>query len=190
MCKEYFYLNIIMKLVVWLWNPWLKYVKTRHNIWFSFMDKWVELNNLWIWKFESKYKAELLQTEFQWQKILLCKPQTYMNLSWEAVAPLARFYKIEANDILIVHDEIDFVVGRIALKFWWSSAGHNWLKSIIEKLGTRDFWRLRIWVDRPMNSSDVVDWVLSPFKPEEKKILIEKQNEIFNLIEDFLVKKG
>jgi PTH1 family peptidyl-tRNA hydrolase len=178
-----------MKLVVWLWNPWLKYNKTRHNVWFSFIDKWVDINGLWMWRFESKYKADIIFADYKWEKLVLCKPQTYMNLSWEAVAPVARFYKISSNDILVLHDEIDFVTWRIALKYWWSSAGHNGLKSIIEKLGTRDFWRLRIWVDRPVNSSDVVDWVLSSFKPEEKKILVEKEGEIFNYIEDFLVKK-
>ncbi len=178
-----------MKLVVWLWNPWQKYEKTRHNVWFFFVNKWVDACNLWIWKFESKYKAEIFQTNYHWEKILLCKPQTYMNLSGEAVAPLARFFKIECKDILIIHDEIDFITWRVALKFWGSSAGHNWLKSIIEKLGTRDFWRLRIGVDRPATSAWVVDRVLSSFKPNEKQILVEKQDEIFNLIDNFLLKK-
>ena len=178
-----------MKLVVWLWNPWQKYEKTRHNVWFFFVNKWVDAYNLWIWKFESKYKAEILQTNYHWEKIILCKPQTYMNLSGEAVAPLARFFKIECKDILIIHDEIDFIIWRVALKFWGSSAGHNWLKSIIEKLWTHDFWRLRIGVDRPVSSKDVVDWVLSSFKPQEKEILIEKEDEIFSLIDNFLLKK-
>ena len=178
-----------MKLIVWLWNPWTKYEKTRHNIWFAFINQWVESRFLWNWEFESKYKAELIITEINCEKIVLCKPQTYMNLSWEAVGPLAKFYKVSWKDILVIHDEIDFVTWRIALKFWGSPAGHNWLKSIIEKLGTRDFWRLRIGVDRPATSAWVVDWVLSSFKPNEKEILIEKQDEIFKLIEDFLVKK-
>ena len=178
-----------MKLVVWLWNPWAKYDKTRHNIWFTFINHWVESKSLWNWKFESKYKAEIINAEFDWEKIIICKPQTYMNLSWESVAPLAKFYKVIWKDILIVHDEIDFITWRIALKFWGSPAGHNWLKSIIEKLGTRDFWRLRIGVDRPATSAWVVDRVLSSFKPNEKQILIEKQDEIFNLIDNFLLKK-
>ena len=154
------------------------------------LERFLDCEKVGELKYDNKRKAEMLQTDQFWERVIFCAPQTYMNLSWEAVAPIARFYKIESNDILIIHDEIDFVVGRIALKFWWSSAGHNWLKSIIEKLGTRDFWRLRIWVDRPVDHSDVVDWVLSSFKSEEKKILIEKQDEIFNLIEDFLLKKG
>ena len=189
MCYVIYKIIYNMKLIVWLWNPWVKYDKTRHNVWFSFIDKWNDRNWFWIWKYEVKYKAEIITSEINWEKILLCKPQTYMNLSWESVGLLARFYKVEWKDILVIHDEIDFVTWRIALKFWWSSAGHNWLKSIIEKLWTRDFWRLRIGVDRPVNSKDVVDWVLSSFKPQEKEILIEKEDEIFNLIDNFLLKK-
>lgn len=109
-----------------------------------------------------------------------------MNLSGEAVAPLARFYKIEAKDILVVHDEIDFVTGRLALKLGGSAAGHNGLKSIIQKLGSTDFRRLRIGVDRPTVSSQVADWVLSSFKSEEKDLLQKKQDEVFDLIEQFL----
>ena len=178
-----------MKLIVWLWNPWVKYEKTRHNIWFTFINQWVDFMWFWSWKFESKYKAEIITTEISWEKLILCKPQTYMNLSGEAVWPLAKFYKVSWKDILIIHDEIDFVTWRIALKFWGSSAGHNWLKSIIEKLWTRDFWRLRIGVDRPAVQSWVVDRVLSSFRPNEKELLVEKQDEIFNLIDEFLTKK-
>lgn len=109
-----------------------------------------------------------------------------MNLSGEAVALLARFYKIEAKDILVVHDEIDFVTGRLALKLGGSAAGHNGLKSIIQKFGSADFYRLRIGVDRPAVSSQVADWVLSSFKPEERTLLEQKQGEVFDLIDQFL----
>ena len=139
-----------------------------------------------LWKQESKYKAEVAIWEKNGEKLLLCKPQTYMNLSGEAVAPLARFYKIEAKDILVVHDEIDFVTGRLALKLGGSAAGHNGLKSIIQKFGSADFYRLRIGVDRPAVSSQVADWVLSSFKPEERTLLEQKQGEVFDLIDQFL----
>ena len=112
-----------------------------------------------------------------------------MNLSGEAVAPLVRFYKIEVKDILVVHDEIDFVTGRLALKLGWSAAGHNGLKSIIQKLGSADFYRLRIGVDRPAVSSQVADWVLSGFKPEEREMLQDRQGDVFALIEEFLNKE-
>ena len=182
----YFLSEKLMKLIVGLWNPWPKHETTRHNIWFHFLDLWNQYSALWAWNYENKYKAELISAEWKGEKILLCKPQTYMNLSGESVAPLARFFKISAASILVLHDEIDFVTGRIALKFWWSPAGHNGLKSIIEKLGTKDFWRVRIGVDRPAVQSQVVDRVLSSFKPEEKHTLEEKTGEVFGCIEDFL----
>ncbi|MBB1557663.1 MAG: aminoacyl-tRNA hydrolase [candidate division SR1 bacterium] len=175
-----------MKLLVGLGNPGQKYENTRHNIGFRFLDERASWNQLGNWKFESKYKAEIIKGNIGGEQILLCKPQTYMNLSGEAVAPLARFYQIPPENILVLHDEIDFVTGRIALKLGGSAAGHNGLKSIIEKLGTRDFWRLRIGVDRPAVSSQVSDWVLSSFKPEEKKLLADKQSEIFSFIDEFL----
>lgn len=174
-----------MKLIVWLGNPGLKYDKTRHNIGFVMVDARAE-QEWFLWKQESKYKAEVAIWEKNGEKLLLCKPQTYMNLSGEAVAPLARFYKIEAKDILVVHDEIDFVTGRLALKLGGSAAGHNGLKNIIQKFGSADFYRLRIGVDRPAVSSQVADWVLSSFKPEERTLLEQKQGEVFDLIDQFL----
>ena len=176
-----------MKLIVGLWNPGQKYDKTRHNIGFAMLDARAAQEGF-SRKYESKYKADIALWERWGEKILLCKPQTYMNLSGEAVAPLVRFYKIEVKDILMVHDEIDFVTGRLALKLGWSAAGHNGLKSIIQKLGSADFYRLRIGVDRPAVSSQVADWVLSGFKPEERTLLQDRQGEVFALIEEFLNK--
>lgn len=175
-----------MKLIVGLGNPGAKYEKTRHNIGFHFLDKRVFWEQLGTWKFEAKYKAEMLACMRNGEQLLLCKPQTYMNLSGESVASIARFYKIASQDILVLHDEIDFVVARVALKLGGSAAGHNGLKSIIEKLGSRDFWRLRIGVDRPAVSTQVADWVLSSFKPDEKQKLEEKSDEIFGYIQEFL----
>lgn len=177
-----------MKLIVGLGNPWPQYTKTRHNIGFHFLDLRNQHTLQENWKYEKKYKAELVQTNFAETPLLLCKPQTYMNLSWTAIAPLAQFYKITPKDILILHDEIDFPTARIALKFWGSAAGHNGLKSTIEKLWTKDFRRLRIGVDRPAQSSQVADRVLSNFKTEEKSALEAQTETIFSLIEDFIGK--
>lgn len=177
-----------MKLIVWLGNPWQKYEKTRHNIGFVVLDERAEKQCAGSRKFDSKYKAEITTLELGGEKILLCKPQTYMNLSGEAVAALVRFFKLFPGDILVLHDEIDFLTWRLALKLGGSPAGHNGLKSIIEKIGSREFWRLRIGVDRPVVSSQVSDWVLSGFKPEERQLLNEKRDQIFELIEEFLKK--
>lgn len=175
-----------MKLIVGLGNPWKEYEKTRHNIWFIMLDRFVDENKLGIFSFDKKYSWEILITEMDGEKIVFCKPQTFMNRSGDAVAPLANFYKIESKNILVLHDEIDFITGRIAFKFGWSPAGHNWLKSLIARLGTPDFARIRIWVDRPLDNKFVADWVLSTFKPEEKKLLEEKYDEVEKLIWEFL----
>ena len=177
-----------MKLVVWLGNPWQLYKTTRHNIWATMLEKFLDWEKIWELKYDNKWKAEILTTDEFWDKMIFCFPQTYMNLSGESVWPLAQFYKIPPENILVLHDEIDFVVGRIAMKKWWSAAWHNGLKSIISKLWTNDFWRIRIGVDRPATSNMVADYVLSTFKPNEKELIEKIENQIFDLVMDFLKK--
>ena len=134
-----------MKLVVWLWNPWQQYKATRHNIWATMLERFLVWEKIGELKYDNKWKAEILTTDQFGEKVIFCAPQTYMNLSGESVWPLGQFYKISAENILVLHDEIDFVVWRIAMKKWWSAAWHNWLRSIIAKLWTKDFWRIRIY---------------------------------------------
>lgn len=219
-----------MKLIVGLGNPWKEYEKTRHNIWFVMLDRFIKTNKLGKFSFDKKYIAEILTTDIndilnhqrnQWNaislddwvitttwdtvstkkmkwlqlskavrynRVIFCKPQTFMNRSWNAVAPLANFYKIETKDILVLHDEIDFITWRVVLKVWGSPAGHNWLKSMIATFGNSDFSRIRIGVDRPLDNKFMADWVLSTFKPEEKIILEEKYDEVEKLIFEFLKK--
>ena len=185
-----------MKLIVWLGNPGKQYEKTRHNAGFMILDNFVERNKLGTFAYDNKYKGETFQATIDSEKVIFLKPQTFMNLSGESIWAIANFYKIAPADILIIHDEIDLPTGKIQLKLWWSSAGHNWLKSTIEKLWTlqswswsgKDFWRLRIGVDRPATKEQVVDYVLSTFKPEEKKLLVEQEANIEKLINEFLGK--
>ena len=175
-----------MKLVVWLGNPWQPYKATRHNIWATMLERFLDGEKLWKLKYDNKWKAEMLTTDQFGDKVIFCFPQTYMNLSGESVWPLAKFYKIKPEDILVLHDEIDFIVGRIAFKKWWSAAWHNGLKSIIEKLWTKDFNRIRIGIGRPATSKMVADYVLSTFKPNEKELMDEKFDEISDFILWFL----
>ncbi len=181
-----------MKLIVGLWNPWAEYAKTRHNIWFMIVDDFVEYGKMEGWK-SGKMGGEILETVIDGQKVIFLKPMEFMNRSWWAVAAVANFYKIAPKDILVIHDEIDLPVGKIQMKLWWSSAGHNWLKSIIEKLWTKDpakdgagFYRLRIGVDRPADKAQVVDYVLGTFSQAEKLALQDKFGEIFDSIHVFL----
>lgn len=148
----------------------------------------MDCEKYWDLKYDNKRKAEVLNTVIDWKKVMFCFPQTYMNNSWESVWPISQFYKIAVDDILVLHDEIDFEPARIAQKKWWSAAWHNWLKSIIAHLWNMDFNRIRIWVWRPATSSMVADYVLSTFKPDEKEKLIEKESQIFQRINEFIKK--
>ena len=173
-----------MKLIVWLGNPGKEYEKTRHNIGFMIVDDFLKDGK---WKVEDgRRKGEWQDTVIDNQKVIFLKPMEFMNRSWWAVGALVSFYKIEAKDILVIHDDIDLPVGKFQLKLWWSSAGHNWLKDIINILDTKDFWRLRIGVDRPTNQNQVADYVLTPFKKEEKNLIDEKMNYIEEQITTFL----
>jgi len=186
-----------MKLIVWLGNPGKQYEHTRHNIGFVAIDYFLEQGKKWkeqgTWEYKNARKWEVC-TANVWdqptgqvgKKIVFLKPMEFMNRSGWAVSTIASFYKIEPKDILVIHDDIDLVVGKIQLKLWWSSAGHNWLKNIIEKLGTKEYWRLRIWVDRPSNQSEVSNYVLHPFDKEEKEVIESKMSEIEKCIMEFI----
>jgi len=150
------------------------------------VDDFVDREKLGKREYQNKRKWEMFESNIDGQKIVFLKPMEFMNRSWWAVWSIANFYKIDPKDILVIHDDIDLVVGKIQLKLWWSSAGHNWLKNIIEKLWTKDFWRLRIGVDRPVNQSDVADYVLHSFTKEEKNSIDDKMNDIEKFIKEFL----
>lgn len=176
-----------MKLIVWLGNPGEKYVKTRHNIWFFFLNQFVESNSFWDFVYDNKYWAEILQINYstisgEQKKILFIKPMEYMNRSGNAINKIVNFYKIDAKNILVIHDDIDLAVWAIKFKFWWWLAGHNWLKDISEKIWTKDFARIRIGVDRPNIQSQVSDYVLSNFKKEEIEKIQDKYLEFEKIV--------
>jgi PTH1 family peptidyl-tRNA hydrolase len=151
----------MIKLIVALGNPGKDYEKTRHNIGFMVAD---QLVSDWSKKFKSYYAS----TNGKRDKIHWIKPQTYMNLSGEAVIDAKQFFKIEPDEILVLHDELDLPFGQIGLKRGGGLAGHNGLKSIAQVLGTQDFYRFRIGIGRPVHGT-VSDFVLSEFSNDEKK---------------------
>ena len=177
-----------MKLIVGLGNPGDKYLKTRHNIWFIIIDQFVNSNQIGDFSYDNKYGWEVIVWNINWEKIFFLKPMEYMNKSGDAVQRLMSFYKLESSDLLILHDDIDLIVWTVKLKLWWWLAGHNWLKSIAEKIGTKEFSRIRIWVDRPINSDNVADYVLWNFKKEEVENIQDKYLNIEWLISEFLDK--
>lgn len=156
----------MIKLIVGLGNPGRQYEKTRHNAGFLFLDKVAaELGG--TWSKEAKFYGVLSEVSLATNKVMLLKPETFMNRSGASVAGVARYYKLIPEEILVVHDELDFEVGAVRLKKDGGHAGHNGLRDIISALGARDFYRLRIGIGRPVLGSVVADFVLSePSKRE------------------------
>ena len=151
-------------LVVGLGNPGRRYANTRHNAGFLVLDRLAAAEGIAF-----REKGEALLAE--WGRGWLMKPLTYMNLSGRAVAPFVRRKGIPLERLLVVHDDMDLPLGRIRLKHGGSSGGQKGVASIIEALGEDGFDRLRIGIGRPPAGVDPVDWVLSPFAPDERAVL-------------------
>ncbi len=159
----------MIKLVVALGNPGIEYEMTRHNIAWLLLDCFDALENK-PWK--EKFKGLYTELSVLGEKRYFLKPMTYMNLSGESVLPLCQFYKIKAEEVLVVQDEIDLSFGQIMFKKGGGLAGHNGLKSIAQHLGSSDFLRLRMGIGRPIHGS-VSSWVLGKF-PTEQDIELNK----------------
>ena len=159
-------------LVVGLGNPGARYESTRHNMGFLALDRLAEREKLRFNKL--RFKAWTAEWKLGEDKVLVMKPQTYMNLSGESVGAAARFYKIPADHILVVSDDIALPVGKLRLRASGSAGGHNGLKNIIRHLGSDRFPRVKVGVGMPQNAEyDIADWVTGMPMGEEQKILLD-----------------
>ena len=170
-----------MKLIVGLGNPGKEYENTRHNVGFIVIDNYT--SNL-IWFSEKNYM--ITSSIINGEKILFLKPLTYMNLSGDAVSKVANYYKISPEDILVIHDDLDLSIGIHRLKVNSSSGGHNGIKSIIEKLGTNRFARLKIGISHSTNG-DTKDYVLGNFSKDDLEVMTESIKETKNIIDCYLL---
>lgn len=162
----------MIKLFVGLGNPGPEYEATRHNAGFWWIDALAREFKVAL-HMEKNYHGLMARTCVQGNTVWLLKPQTFMNLSGKSVSALARFFKIEPQEILVAHDELDLAPGEAKLKLAGSHAGHNGLRDIHAQLGTDNYWRLRLGVGHPGVKSQVVDWVLK--KPsQDHRIAIEQ----------------
>ena len=153
-------------LIVFLGNPGPRYEMTRHNAGFMAADAMAKEKNVNINK--ARFKALTATCDIGGESVLLMKPQTFMNLSGDAVAQAARFYKIPPEHVIVVSDEISLPIGKLRIRTKGSAGGHNGLKDIIAKLGTDAFPRIRIGVGAPPHPDyDMADWVLSSFKNQD-----------------------
>ena len=174
-------------LVVFLGNPGLKYEGTRHNAGFMTADalarkKGISINRV-------RFHALTAACELGGQRALLMKPQTYMNLSGDAVGAAARFYKIPPEHILVVSDEVSLPVGKLRVRTKGSAGGHNGLKSIIAALGSEDFPRIRLGVGAPPHPDyDMADWVLSGFRGQDAEDMAQAASRAAEAVECYLEK--
>ena len=157
-------------ILVCLGNYGQKYENTRHNIGFMAADRLTEKRDLKCNRLRFRALTEVI--DFGGARVLLMKPQTYMNLSGEAVGEAARFYKIPADHVVVISDDISLPLGKIRVRGSGSAGGHNGLKNIIAHLGTDAFPRVKVGVGAPDNPEyDVIDWVIGNFSAQEKKII-------------------
>lgn len=177
-------LSQLMKLIVGLGNPGKEYVGTRHNAGFQWVDRLAEMLHTTL-KLEARFHGLCAQVRQKDMDLWLLEPQTYMNRSGQSVAPLCQFYKIQTDEIIVIHDELDLPPGVAKLKKGGGLGGHNGLKDIAAKLGTQDFWRLRIGIGHPGDRNAVVSYVLHPPRKEEAPLIaeaIEKSLEVWPLL--------
>ena len=172
-------------ILVFLGNPGQKYAGSRHNV--GFMTAEVLEKRLGLRIDRLRFKALTAQATLGGEKVLLMKPQTFMNLSGDAVQPAAAFYKVPPERVLVVSDDISLPLGKLRIRASGSAGGHNGLKSIIARLGTEDFPRVKIGVGAPPNKDyDLVDWVLSGFHGQDAKEIAAATERAADALESIL----
>ncbi|AKX34703.1 peptidyl-tRNA hydrolase [Spiroplasma litorale] len=174
----------MQKLIIGLGNPGSNYSRTRHNAGFILIDYLLEKYG--YEKKGLKFDAEIYITKIDNIKTIFLKPLTYMNLSGEAIIKAMNYFKINVDDIIVIHDDKDLDVGVLRFKNKGSSGGHNGLKNIIQHLGRQDFKRLKVGVGKPINNIKIVDWVLMKLKDQEIDLIIENFKKKQKFIEDFV----
>lgn len=174
-----------MKLIVGLGNPGKEYANTRHNAGFMVMDALAD--ELGVSISTAKFKGEFVKFKYKGEDIVLLKPMTYMNLSGESVIQVMNFFKISAQDLLVIYDDLDMPTGKLRLRENGSAGGHNGMKSIINQLGTQTFKRIRVGIDRHPKIK-VVDYVLGKFSKDEQPLIEEGVSQAVKAIMTYLDK--
>ena len=180
LCNEGY---ILMKIIAGLGNPGQKYDKTKHNTGFMTMDHYLDEKDLSLDK--DKFEGHWTKQKINGEDVILLEPQTYMNESGRSVSQIAKFFKVDPEDILIIQDDMDMPIGKIRIRANGKSGGHNGIKSIIRDLGTEKFNRLKIGIRHPKNAT-VVSWVLTPFNDEQQKLMDDAFDTSVKIIDDFI----
>lgn len=172
-----------MYLVVGLGNPGEEYIHTKHNTGFIIIDKIAEKLGVKINK--SKFNGLFVQTQISNEKVILLKPQTYMNLSGENIIQMVNFFKIPKENVIVIYDDIDFNIGDIRIRRSGTAGTHNGMKSVVNHLGTIDFPRIRIGINKE-HFSETIDYVLSNYTKEEIDNLEKMSDNIYEIIVDII----
>lgn len=173
-----------MWLIAGLGNPGKKYLLTRHNVGFMAIDYY--LNNIGNPPEKSEHKSLTYNFKLENEKVIMAKPQTYMNHSGEAIQALSHYYKITPANILILHDEVEQPFKQMKLQFNRGHGGQNGIRDIHQQLGTSEYYRLRIGVGRPDGKKDVSSHVLSPFSKQEQAELPDILERVSDAIESLI----
>ena len=170
-----------MKMIVGLGNPGKQYEGTRHNIGFHVIDELSKRLNIPLnqSKFNGMYGAGFVGTE----KVMLLKPLTYMNLSGECIVPMMNYFDVEDEELVVIYDDLDLETGKLRLRGKGSAGGHNGIKSLIQHLGTQEFNRIRVGVNRPPAGMKVADYVLSKFSKDDQPIVQDAINKSVDAVE-------
>ena len=171
-------------MIVGLGNPGNQHAHNRHNVGFHILDRLAREHQL---TFDKKQeKAQLAMGLIAGCRAILVKPQTFVNVSGESVGPIARFYKVEPGDVLVIYDDLDLPQGTVRLRPSGSSGGHNGIKSIIEHLGTQEFPRIRVGIGRPPGQMDPAAYVLQDLSPAEQERMEEVYERVVGAVDTFV----
>jgi PTH1 family peptidyl-tRNA hydrolase len=177
-------LSIQRRVIVGLGNPGNEYARTRHNAGFQVIDRLAEKHSLKFSKMMSH--AIVAVGEIDGVKVVLAKPQTFMNDSGSAVGPIAKFYKTPPDGVLVIYDDLDLPVAQVRMRKFGGSGGHNGMKSIIARLGTDAFPRMRMGIGRPPGRMDPMDYVLEPFSKADMELMQVSYDRAIDGIERWL----
>lgn len=173
-----------MYIIVGLGNPGKKFEHTRHNAGFDAIDRLADKHGIKIDKL--KHKALIGEGRINSEKVILVKPQTYMNLSGESIVSVCQFFKPEYDHLIVMYDDIDLDVGKLRIRKKGSAGSHNGMKSIIKSISTQEFPRIRIGVSKPAEGWDLADFVLSKLSKEDSKAFDESLDRAVLTVEEII----
>ncbi len=174
-----------MKLVAGLGNPGPRYARTRHNVGYAVVDELARRWGVSVEKYERRYEALLGDAQLAGERVLLLKPQTYMNLSGRSLLAVTQFYKLAGSDLLVICDDLDLPVGRIRVRAAGSGGGQKGLENILLRLASNDIPRLRIGIGK-VDKSVTTDYVLSRFSPDERETIDQTVTTAADAVECWL----